>query len=68
MTHMDDQIAKHIREMILKATRKPVDYHKHATKRDPLNQIVRTLRRGVDYPCDLIPLIRSSWPDEGPKI
>lgn len=70
MTHMDDQVAKHIREMILKATRKSIDHQEQSPKPDVLNQIVRILRRGSGYPCDLMPLIQShwsDWPEEGPK-
>jgi hypothetical protein len=47
MTHMDDQLAKHIKEMILKIKRKPTDNQERPRKPEPLDQIVRILRRAL---------------------
>lgn len=67
MTQMDDQVAKHIREMILKITRKPVLHQEQPPKPDPLDQIVRILRRRSGSPWDQLPLTHSSWSDKGPR-
>jgi hypothetical protein len=55
MTHMDDQVAQHIKEMIRHATRKVPDYQERSYMPDTLNQIIRTLRRGPDRVHNLIP-------------
>jgi hypothetical protein len=67
MTHMDDQVAKHIKEMILRITWRPLDNQEQPRKPDTLNQIVRMLRRGPEHLCDLMPLKQSSWWDDTPK-
>jgi hypothetical protein len=67
MTHMDEQVTKHIKEMILRITRRPTDNQELPRKPDPLNQIVRTLRRGPEYTYYLMPPTRSAWPDDTPK-
>ena len=67
MTHMDDEIATHIKAMILRITRRPPDNQEQPRKPDTVSQIVRILRRGPDYPYDLMPPIRSSWWDDTPK-
>ena len=64
MTHMDDQVAKHIKEMILKIKRKPTDNQQPPRKPEPLNQIVRILRSPSNSLCDLTPPARSSWRSE----
>jgi hypothetical protein len=66
MTHMDDQVAKHIKAMIRKIRTNPSESQKEAPKPDTLNRVVHILRRH-DYPYDLMPLRRSSWEDELPK-
>jgi hypothetical protein len=66
MTHRDDEIAKHIKAMILRITRRPPDDQEQPRKPDTVSQIVRILRRGPDYPYDLMPPTRNSWSDEGP--
>jgi hypothetical protein len=38
MTHMDDQVAKHIKEIILKITRKPTDNQEPPRKPEPLDR------------------------------
>ncbi len=65
MTHMDDQVAKHIKEMILRIKQNPTDNQEWPRKPDTLSQIVRTLRREPDYPYDLMRLGRSAFSDEG---
>ncbi len=55
MTNIDDQVAKHIREMILRIKRKPTDNQEPPRKPDTLNWIARTLGREPDYPLDLLP-------------
>jgi hypothetical protein len=64
MTHMDDQVAKHITEMILKIKRKPTDNQGPSRKPEPLDQIVRILRSPPNSLCDLTPPTRSSWRNE----
>jgi hypothetical protein len=64
MTHMDDQVAKHIKEMLRRVIRKTPDNNKEEF---PLHQAVQALKRGSDYPYDLMRLARSTWPDEGSK-
>jgi chaperonin cofactor prefoldin len=54
MTNMDDQIAKHIRELLLKATKKASDNAELTREAEALNRVVRTLRRAPDYPYDLV--------------
>ncbi len=55
MTHLDDQIAKHIQEMVRRATRKLGEHQELLSKPDTLNRIVQGLRRGPNYFYDLIP-------------
>jgi hypothetical protein len=64
MTHMDDQVAKHIREMILKITRKPTDNQEPPCTPEPLDQIVRVLRSLPNSRYDLTPPTQSPWRDE----
>jgi hypothetical protein len=52
MTHMDDQIAKHIKEMIRRVVRKPSERQEHPTRPDTLNQVDRMLRRRPEYLLD----------------
>ncbi len=68
MTHMDDQVAKHIKEMILKIKRKPSDNQEPPRKPEPLDQIVRILRSPPDRPYDLTFPTRSLWRDEDARI
>jgi hypothetical protein len=44
MTHMDDRVAKHIKEMIRRITQRPSDNQEQPTRPDTLNQVVRMLR------------------------
>jgi hypothetical protein len=67
MTHMDDQVAKHIKEMIRKIPRKPTDNQEPPRKPEPLNQIVRILRNPPNGPYDLTFPTRSVWRDEDPR-
>jgi hypothetical protein len=55
MTHMDDQVAKHIKEMILKIKREPTDNQEPPRSPEPLDQIVRILRSLPNRPYDLTP-------------
>jgi hypothetical protein len=66
MTHMDDQVAKHIREMVLKLTRKPTDNQEQPRKPDPLQRIVRILQNPY-HPYDLTFPTRSPWRDESSR-
>ena len=68
MTNMDDQVAKHIREMVLKLTRKPTDNQEQPRKPDPLQRIVRILRCLPNRLYDLTPPTRSIWRDESSRI
>jgi hypothetical protein len=52
MTHMDDAVAKHIKDMIRRVTRKPSESRQRSPQADTLTQVVRTLRRGPDYPMN----------------
>ena len=63
MTHMDDQVAKHIKEMIRRVMRKTPENQ----EQPPLHQAAQALKRGADYPYDLMRLARSTWPDQGSK-
>jgi hypothetical protein len=67
MTHMDDQIAKHIRTMILRVMQKPSDSQKQPSKPDTLNQVVQALRRGPISPYDLVFPTGAAWGDGRPK-
>jgi hypothetical protein len=49
MTHMDDQVAKHIKQVIRRAMRKAPEEQEYPPAPDTLNQIIRTLRRGPDH-------------------
>jgi hypothetical protein len=53
MTHMDDQIANHIKGIIRRATRKPREAQEQPKRPDTLNQVVRILRRGHDQPLNV---------------
>ena len=55
MTHMDDQVAKQIKEMILRITRRPSENQERPRKPDRTNQIIGMLRRGPDRIHGLIP-------------
>jgi hypothetical protein len=66
MTNMDDQVAKHIREMVLKLTRKPTDNQEQPRKPEPLQRIVRILQN-PHYPYDLTFPTRSPWRDESSR-
>ncbi len=44
MTNTDDQVAKHIKEMILRIKRKPTNNQEPPRKPDTLNRIARTLK------------------------
>jgi hypothetical protein len=66
MTHMDDQVAKHIKEMIRRIKQRPTETHDEGPHPDTLNRVARILRRGND-PYGLIPLTRSPWWDADPK-
>jgi hypothetical protein len=55
VTHMDDQVAKHIKEMIQTIRWENTEKPKGDFKPNTLNQIIRTLRRGPDRVYDLIP-------------
>jgi hypothetical protein len=52
MAHMDDEVAKHIKEMILRVVRKPSENQGQPIRLGTLNQVVRMLRRGPDYPMN----------------
>jgi hypothetical protein len=52
MTHMDDQVAKHIKEIIRRVVRKPSESQQRPPQADTLTQVVRMLRRGPDYPMN----------------
>ena len=67
MTHMDEQVAKHIKEMIRRIRLKRPDNLEDAPKPDTLNQIVQILRKGPDRSYGLTPPARLSWSDKGPK-
>jgi hypothetical protein len=53
MTHMDDQVAKHIKEMILKIKRKPADNQEPPRKPEPIDRIAHLLRSPPDRPYNL---------------
>ena len=55
MTQMDDQVAKHIKQIILGVTRRPTDDQEQPTRPDILSQVVKMLRRGPDRIYGLIP-------------
>jgi hypothetical protein len=67
MTHMDDEVAKHIKTMIRRITRKAPDNPERPCDPETLHRAVRALRSGPDYPFSLISFKRSPWRDEGPK-
>jgi len=50
---MDDQVAKHIKEMIRRITRKPSENQERPREPDTIHQIARTLRRETEYPGGL---------------
>jgi len=55
MTHMDDQVAEHIKKLIRHAMQKAPEDQEDSRTSDTLNQIIRTLRRGPDRVHNLIP-------------
>ena len=59
MTHMDDQVAKHIKAMIRRISRKPTENQERDPKPDTINRVAKIAKRGAD-PYGLIPLTRSS--------
>jgi hypothetical protein len=68
MTHMDDQVAKHIKEMILKITRKPTGNQEPPRNPEPLDRIVRILRspyhpHDLTFPPDLPGVMRVLGPE-----
>jgi hypothetical protein len=65
MTHMDDQVAKHIKEIIRRVVRKPSESQQRPTQADTLTQVVQALRRTPDCPNDLMRLARFTWRAEG---
>jgi hypothetical protein len=67
MTHMDEQIAKHIKEMVARVARKANGNPEPPTRSDTLIQVVQALRSRPDYPYDLMHLAYSTWDDEGLK-
>lgn len=67
MTHIDDQVAKHIKEMILKIKRHPTDDQEQPSKLDPLQRIVRILRSLPYSGYDLTPPTRFPWRDESSR-
>jgi hypothetical protein len=67
MTHMDDQDAKHIKDMIRRVMQRSSENQEQSASLDTLTQVVRVLRRGPDYPYDLVPPVRFQWRDNGPK-
>jgi hypothetical protein len=54
---------KHIKAMISRAIREPTDNQKQPSSSDTLNQIVQALKKGPDYPYDLMRLACSTWPE-----
>lgn len=67
MTHMDDQVAKHIREMLHRVMQNSDESQRQPPKPGTLSQVSQALRRGPDYPYDLVRLTRSLWADEIPR-
>jgi hypothetical protein len=61
---MDDQVAKHIKTMLRRVMRKAPGNNKEEF---PLHQAVQALKRGADYPYNLLCLARSTWSDDGSK-
>jgi hypothetical protein len=55
MTHTDDQVAKHVKDMILRITREPGESQERPRKPDTTNRIIGMLRRGPDRIHGLIP-------------
>lgn len=64
MTHLDDQVAKHIQEMVRRASRKLGEHQEPLSKPDTLNRIVQGLRRDPNYFYDLIPPRRHPLRDD----
>jgi hypothetical protein len=65
MTHMDDQVAKHVKAMIHRIRRKPTENHDGDRKPDTLDRVVRILRRGPEQSYDPVSLTYSSRWDAG---
>ena len=55
MTHMDNQIAKHIKNVIRRAMRKAPIKHEPPPTLPPPKQIITTIRRGPDRVHGLMP-------------
>lgn len=55
MPHVDDPIAKHIKNMIRRAARKAPIQQELPPILTPPNQIIRTIRRGPDRVHGLVP-------------
>jgi hypothetical protein len=53
MTHMDDQVAKHIKDMVRRIMREPSESQEQPAKPDTLNQVVQLLRQAL--------FIRMNW-------
>jgi hypothetical protein len=53
MTNIDDQFAKHTRELLLRAKKKASGNPERPCGSEALSRIVRTLRGAPDYPYDL---------------
>jgi hypothetical protein len=59
MTHMDDQVAKHIKDMVCRIMREPSESQEQPAKPDTLNRVVQVLRQGPVYPYELVRLTGS---------
>jgi hypothetical protein len=59
MTHMDDQVAKHIKDMVRRIMREPSKSQEQPAKPDTRNQVVQVLRQGPAYPYELVRLTGS---------
>jgi hypothetical protein len=65
MTHVDENVARHIKQMLRRAMRKPTQSQEQLTKPDTLSQVVRTFRESLGYPYDLLRVTHSTWLDKG---
>ncbi|WP_201865159.1 hypothetical protein [Microvirga soli] len=65
MTHMDDQLAKHIKAMIQKIRHKPTEDHEGGSEPDALKRLVRILRRSPEWSYDPVSLTRVPRRDAG---
>jgi hypothetical protein len=66
MTHMDDQVAKHIKAMIRRIRQKHPEPQDESPKPDELNRVVKILR-SRDYPYGLMPPTRATRRDGGSR-